>query len=224
MARSENVVPADILHVHWDADCLVFRFAKSKTNQHGRNSDQEWHVYANPHDPAVCPVLSLGCYIFGNPGVFCYTSINGEERIQEEERIEEEQPARGGGGRLFPGSNQYERFMDCLHRIIEKHKEEFAALGIEPGDLGSHSARKGSSSHASAGTTVSPPMVSICLRAMWSMGPVKERYLQYEKAGDQYLGRVVCGLDVNSVKCATSPPYFEFDDPHEEGGGRCMTS
>jgi hypothetical protein len=44
---------------------------------------------------------------------------------------------------------------------------------------------------------------------MWSMGPVKERYLQYEKAGDQYLGRVVSGLDVNDVSFAVSPPYFE---------------
>jgi hypothetical protein len=55
-------------------------------------------------------------------------------------------------------------------------------------------------------------MVSICLRAMWSMGHVKECYLQFEKAGDQYyLGRVVCGLDVNDVKFAVSPPYFDFD-------------
>jgi hypothetical protein len=43
------------------------------------------------------------------------------------------------------------------------------------------------------------------------MGPVKERYLQYEKAGDQYLGRVVSGLDVNDVSFAISPPYFESD-------------
>jgi hypothetical protein len=41
------------------------------------------------------------------------------------------------------------------------------------------------------------------------MGSVKERYLQYEKAGDQYLGRVVSGLDVNDVSFAISPPYFE---------------
>ncbi len=47
--------------------------------------------------------------------------------------------------------------------------------------------------------------------AMWSMGHVKERYLQYAKTGDQYLGQVVCGLDVNSVKFAVSPPYFKFD-------------
>jgi hypothetical protein len=81
--------------------------------------------------------------------------------------------------------------MSCLHRIIKKYTDEFFALGINPGDFGSHSARKGASSHACSGTTVSPPIVSICLRAMWSLGHVKERYLQYEKAGDQYLGRVV---------------------------------
>ena len=48
---------------------------------------------------------------------------------------------------------------------------------------------------------------------------MKERYLQFEKAGDQYLGRVVCGLDVNDVKFAVSPPYFDFDDdrPAEDG-------
>jgi hypothetical protein len=46
---------------------------------------------------------------------------------------------------------------------------------------------------------------------MWSMGHVNERYLQFENAGDQYLGRVVCGLDVNDVKFAVSPPYFDFD-------------
>ena len=42
------------------------------------------------------------------------------------------------------------------------------------------------------------------------MGHVKERYLKFEKAGEQYLGQVVCGLDVNYVKFAVSPPYFDF--------------
>jgi hypothetical protein len=75
--------------------------------------------------------------------------------------------------------------MDCLHRILAKYSKEFSALGISPGNLGLHLARKGASSHACSGLTVLPPMVSICLCAMWSMGHVKERYLQYEKAGNQ---------------------------------------
>ncbi len=91
-------------------------------------------------------------------------------------------------------------------------------MGIKPGDLGLNSTRKGACSFASAGSTVSPPMVSICLLAMWSMRPVKERYLQYKKAGDQYLGQVVSGFDVNDASFAISPPYFESgpdDDVYE---------
>jgi hypothetical protein len=47
------------------------------------------------------------------------------------------------------------------------------------------------------------------------MGSVKERYLQYEKAGDQYLDRVVSGLDINSIAFATSPPFFNTADQGE---------
>ncbi len=203
MARSESIVFAHLFHITWEDDCLVFRFAKSKTDQTGRNKDQLWHVYATPSSPPTCPVLALATYIFANPGL---TDSNMSE-MQTSEGEDGEV-----SGRLFPGGDQYGRFMDCLRRTIEKYLDEFLALGISPGDLGSHSARKGACSYASAGSTVCPPMVSICLRAMWSMGSVKERYLQFEKAGDQYLGRVVSGLDVNDVSFATSPPYFEDDN------------
>jgi hypothetical protein len=168
MARSESIVFAHLFHITWEDDCLVFWFARSKTNQTGRNRDQLWHVYATPMSPATCPVLALVSYIFANPGL---TDSDGD-----------------GYGQLFQGGDQYGRFMDCLQRVIEMNLNKFFTLGISPGDLGLHSAWKGSCSYASAGSTVCPPMVSICLRAMWSMGSIKERYLQYEKAGDQYLG------------------------------------
>jgi hypothetical protein len=199
MARLESIVTTNFYHITWEDDSLVFRFAKSKTDQTGRNTNQVWHVYATPAKPATCPVLALATYLFSNPGL---TDMCGDVDMDGN---------NGGSSRLFPGGDQYGRFMDCLRRVIENNLEVFLLLGIKPGDLGSHSARKGASSFASAGSTVSPPMVSICLRAMWSMGPVKERYLQYEKAGDQYLGRVVSGLDVNDVSFAISPPYFESD-------------
>ena len=208
MARSESIVTANLHHITWEDDSLVFRFAKSKTDQTGRNANQVWHVYATPDKPATCPVLALATYVFSNPGLTdmsCAAYTAGDDDMEEDAGVVHDV----GSSRLFPGGDQYGRFMACLHRVIEINMEEFLVLGIKPGDLGSHSARKGASSFASAGSTVSPPMVSICLRAMWSMGPVKERYLQYEKAGDQYLGRVVSGLDVNDVSFAASPPYFE---------------
>ena len=176
MSRSDNIVNAHLFHITWEDDCLAFRFGKSKTDQTGRNSDQVWHVYATPDKPAICPVLALATYVFANPGltnIENFTELDGDGNPS---------------GRLFPGGDQYGRFMDCLHRIVENNQDEFLLLGVRPGDLGSHSAWKGACSFASAGSTVSPPMVSICLRAMWSMGSVKERYLQGEKAGDQYLG------------------------------------
>jgi hypothetical protein len=193
MARSKYVVQAQILHVHWEDDCLVFCFVKSKGDQTGQNRNQEWHVYAN-----ICPVHALACYIFSNSGAF---SANVDEIVNKTKENGVEVEAHGGGGPgcpapdcnrgcPFPDQFQYKRFMSCLHQIVEKYPAVFFALGISPGDLGSHLARKGGSGHACAGTTVSPPMVSICLCAMWSMGHIKERYLQYEKAGNQYLGRV----------------------------------
>ena len=46
---------------------------------------------------------------------------------------------------------------------------------------------------------------------------MKERSLHYKKAGDQYLGRVVSGLNCNSYLFAASPPYFDFAGVENKG-------
>ena len=76
--------------------------------------------------------------------------------------------------------------------------------------LGTHSARKGCITLVSAGCTVSPPMSSICLRACWSMGPVKDRYIHYEKAGDQFCGRYATGVSSLRIEFAVSTPYWNW--------------
>ena len=195
---------AHLYHITWEDDFLVFCFAKSKTDQTGRNKDQVWHVYGTPNNPTTCPVLALACYLFSNPKITNRHNLSESDEVGLDEVGHKVNLA----GCLFPGGQQYDWFMECLRRIIEKYPQEFIALGICPGNLGSHSARKGACSHASAGMTVSPPMVSICLRAMWSMGSIKEHYLQYKKAGDQYLGRVVSELDVNKGSFAISPSFL----------------
>jgi hypothetical protein len=96
-AQSKNVVHSHILHIEWNADALVFYFVKSKCYQTGHNNNQEWHVYANPHNPKICPVLALACCIFSNPGIF---SAAVDDKV-----------VKGGGagsqkGRLFPGGNR----------------------------------------------------------------------------------------------------------------------
>ena len=48
------------------------------------------------------------------------------------------------------------------------------------------------------------------------MGPVKERYIYYEKAGDQFVGRTVCGFDVTSEEFGVSPCHFNFTAIEDE--------
>ena len=40
------------------------------------------------------------------------------------------------------------------------------------------------------------------------MGKVKDKYIKYEAAGDQRVGRTVAGLDVNSIEFGVSPPIY----------------
>ena len=188
LARSDNCFQMNINHVEWRDDCMVIFFAKSKGNQTGEHTENPWHVYSNPENPELCPALALAKYLFSNPDVI------------------------KNNGKLFPGEHQYDRFVGIFNRVIVDNADIFRSLGIIPGSLGSHSARKGAITLISSGCTVSPPMSSICLRACWSMGPVKDRYIHYEKAGDQFCGRSVTGISSLSKEFAISPAYFDFSD------------
>ena len=148
MARSENIEQCHAQNICWKDDALGFHFPKTKGDQLGKRADAIWHVYANPQNPTTCPHLALARYLFSNPG-----TLTGEIHPKnEEDDLQEELQDDGlamapdiaiDGERLFPGRNQYERFMGILHSVIKENAEEFRKLGIEPGDLGSHSARKG---------------------------------------------------------------------------------
>ncbi|RHZ17319.1 hypothetical protein DYB37_006467, partial [Aphanomyces astaci] len=75
-------------------------------------------------------------------------------------------------------------------------------------EIGTHSIRKGAATFVSSGSTGGPSLVSICLRCGWSLGSVFERYMHYERAGDQFVGRVVAGLPLNQANFAVLPPHF----------------
>ena len=62
--------------------------------------------------------------------------------------------------------------------------------------------------HAAGATTAAPSIISIVLRAGWSLRGVENRYFRHEAAGDQYLGRILAGLDPTSGEFAILPPWF----------------
>ena len=51
-------------------------------------------------------------------------------------------------------------------------------------------------------------MESVCLRANFTLGRVKDRYIKYEKAGDQFVGRAVTGLPI--LKKSSQCPLLTF--------------
>ena len=191
MARSDNCVNMHVQHVQWRSDCLVFYFGTSKGNQTGERANDAWHVYSNPNNPAICPVLAMAKYLFSHPDILASKS------------------------KLFPGNHQYDRFLKIFHKVINDDSDGFRALGVEKGSLGAHSIRKGSITMVSSGCTVSPPMASICLRACWSMGPIKDRYIHYDKAGDCFVGRSATGISSCTIEFAVSPVYWDWTDAPE---------
>ena len=90
---------------------------------------------------------------------------------------------------LFQGSSQYDRYSKKFAKSLLKHEDAVTGMGVKICDLGTHSCRKGVSTMVAAGCTVSPPIVSICVRAGWVIGGVKYKYLKRESAGDQHVGR-----------------------------------
>ena len=186
MKRAENCVDCKINHITIRNDALVFEFAKSKGHQNGEEHVGPWHVYPNPEEPHLCLFMALARYLFTYP-----------QLLNED-------------ASLFQGTSQYNRYSKLFLQVVTDNKTELQALGVEDGDLGTHSCRKGVATMVAAGCTVSPPIVSICVRAGWVMGGVKDRYLKRESAGDQYVGRCAAGLDQLSKRFAISPPYFDF--------------
>ena len=59
IARSSTVADHLWINIGWQGDFIIVLYEKGKTNQEGMNK-VPWHVYANPHDPLICPVLALG--------------------------------------------------------------------------------------------------------------------------------------------------------------------
>ena len=49
------------------------------------------------------------------------------------------------------------------------------------------------------------------------MGNVKDRYIHYEKAGDQFCGRSVTGISSMTKKFAVSPVYWDFTESGNRG-------
>ncbi len=191
VSRAENAVNSHIDLFGIFDDALLVYLGPSKGDQEGtKHIDHPWHLYTVPENPAICPVLAFAKYLMCHPQI-----LNGKCKI-------------------FDGSSQYERMNAVLKEVVrsDDHYEEFSKLGLQPEYFGTHSIRKGSITHGACGVVNGPPIASICIRANWKMPGVMNRYMRYESAGDEYVGRSVCGRVRLGKRFAESCPYFDFSN------------
>ena len=188
MCRFSNTKSICWTHMEWRQDALGIYFAQMKNDQGGDRPRDPRHIYANPCNFVVCPILALGLYMLS----FTFS----------------DSPF------VFEGGCQDDRFNKFFVNFLSLPDVEayLRSIGLKPADIGTHSFRKGASTYAASGSTAGPSMVALQLRAGWSMPGVTGTYLRYEAAGDQHTGRTVCGLPVDSASFATLPPHFPAQD------------
>lgn len=190
ICRAGNTAGICYPHMEWTGDALGIYFPHQKNDQEGDRPKDPRHIYANPINPETCTILSLGIYwlCFG----FKENGVN-----------------------LFPGEKQYDRYLKRLRDLWNTPAvaEELKRLGIKAEELGTHSTRKGAATYVLSGTTACPSLIPLSLRCGWKLDGVTGRYLRYEAAGDQFVGRTVAGLPPCESAFATLPPFFIIRTP-----------
>ncbi|KAH9135375.1 hypothetical protein AeRB84_019197, partial [Aphanomyces euteiches] len=118
-------------------DALVIKIGRTKNDQEGKMA---WprHVYANPFEPTICPILSLGLLVF---------TLGAR---------------REGMSALVFDVNVKESFASWLHRICVDEDERMTEIGVSVKDIGTHSLRKGVSTALS-----NSPAVSVQIYICW---------------------------------------------------------
>jgi hypothetical protein len=171
----------------WRNDALGIYFAHMKNDKYGEQPRDRRHIYANPLMPQVCPILAIELYFL------CISVELGDDDLK-----------------LFPGSNQYDRFRRVLVRLLQSERagQELEARGMNGDNFGTHSMRKGASTFVASGSTAFPPPTAVHLRAGWTLGGIQDTYFRYKSAGDMYVGRTVCGLPLDRAEFAILPTMF----------------
>jgi hypothetical protein len=187
--RGDNTGNILVRHLLWRSDAIGVPFAHEKGNQLGQDRTKRLprHCYANPLDWRAD-------YMSAN---FDYLAVFPEL-------------LKDPNGLLFPGSadQQASTFAKYLKTILLEYEEELKEYGFSLDDIGVHSWRKGANTFMNSGSTAGPSGAATCIRGGHTMGSVRDIYVQQEKAGDHYCGRILAGLPINRPEFAVSYPDF----------------
>jgi hypothetical protein len=96
--RTFNTSHLCFSHLRWQEDAIRVLLPKTKTNQSGQRRPTPSHVYANPENPAICPILALGLYLAVN------TDFSSNRVFPVDESAASLQRRRGRSGRSSASS------------------------------------------------------------------------------------------------------------------------
>ena len=71
VARCVSVASLMYNHISWKEDAMVIVFPTTKADQEGKNCSPK-HVFANPENPEICPILSFAIYVFTFKSMACF--------------------------------------------------------------------------------------------------------------------------------------------------------
>lgn len=196
MARCQNIDNLKIRNFSVVDDAIVIKFFDTKMDKVGEKLSPK-HCYANPSDFRICVFTALACY-------FCM--VNSEWTNKRDYLFINDGASTGSAA-----SNYTDRIKAWITLHVEK-VQQF----IRPNHGNAYGLRKGSATQASSNTTAPPPLASIFHRGEWSLGVVLDVYWRYADAGDQYLGRILAGLDPNNTGFDVLPPHFIVDMSNED--------
>ena len=113
---------------------------------------------------------------------------------------------------MFPGWDQYQRFLEMLSCLIRDHEAEVSVLGVNPKMIVTHSIRKGAVTYMLS-LPGGPSISSVCICAGWTMGTVKDVYMRYLSSGDQFVRHCLAMLPLLWMEFASPPPFIPaWDD------------
>ena len=105
-----------------------------------------------------------------------------------------------------PGTASH-TYCNRIRDVFGQYEEKIAEY-VRVGHACSYRTRKGSAIEVSSGTTLPASMAAIANRGEWNLSTVMDIYLGFAEPGDHYLGRLLTGLDANSLTFAAISSTF----------------
>lgn len=195
MARPASIEKLGIRNLLAGAsDSFKILYDDSKADNAGEHVTPK-NIYANPYCPYICPFTSLGIWLM----------------LMEDTFTDDSDSIFLRSGNIGSATHTY---ANHLKEIVKAHASTVAKF-CRPDRAKPHGVRKGSATHATSGSINPPPLPAVAKRAEWSQGTVFDIYLLFAEPGDHYLGRILAGLDVNSLSFGVLPPHFVNSEDEE---------